>query len=346
MKIQTVGMLMGIYNEAGRIEECLRYHMQYVDEIVVVIQKSEDGTEAIVEKVKAEATIPFQILYFPKMGFSEATLQDGVNVMSTDWILYVDADEKFPRGFLEEMHKIISENKYDGYRFERENWFKVPVFNQAVPIEPKELIVRHPARDQQVRLTRRSISIFPRQIHVRARVRGKDGQENIFTVNDSIFHMKHLDEQWNDNTSYLPETKLVDAMEMTKHGELIEFPSVQTQGVLTFAETSKQIPFPVKRVFWVSGVKNGQIRGNHANRSVNEVIVPIQGSVRVRLITSKDASEFFLKDSSKGLYIKKMTWVNLIDFSEDCILLCFASEYYNEDDYIRDFIQWDAEVHK
>lgn len=218
-----VALLMGIWNEAGRIEACLDHHSKYFDEIVIVIQKSTDGTEKIVEdwKRKYRDNDTFKILYFPQMGCSEATLQDGVDIIVSDWILYCDADEKFPERFLKvDMRAIIQSKNYDGYRFERDNWFDVQVFNEAVPIEPKRLLVKHPARDQQVRLTRRSVSVFPRQIHVRARVRGADGQEKIYTLSHSIYHLKTLEEQWSDNASYLPAVKAVEEMERKKRSEV------------------------------------------------------------------------------------------------------------------------------
>ena len=238
-KPQTVGLLMGVYNEAHRMKECLEYHLPYFDDAVIVIQQSDDGTEEEVKDffrgweplnlkldIEIDHLVAFEVyqddskivkvLHFPKMGCSEATLQDGVNVMTSDWVLYCDADEKFPVPFLKKMHDIVRDTFYNGYRFERDNWFDVQVFNEAVPIEPKNILVKHPARDQQVRLTRKSMSVFPRQVHVRARVRDESGDEKIKSLDYAMYHLKSLDEQWIDNKAYMDPVKQVERFEQAK----------------------------------------------------------------------------------------------------------------------------------
>jgi len=215
---QTIGLLMGIYNEAGRIRACLQYHMPYVDEAVIVIQESDDGTEAIVDAyIKENPQYKIEALHFPKMGCSEATLQYGADCLTTDWVLYVDADEQFPKRFLQDMHQTVSREKvHNGYRFQRDNYFDIQIYNEAVPIEPKTIQIKHPARDSQVRLTRRSVTVFPPQIHVRARCRDESGQEQIISLPDSIYHLKTLDEQWIDNKSYVEPVAQVERFEAAK----------------------------------------------------------------------------------------------------------------------------------
>lgn len=331
---------MGIYNEAKRIEECLQYHLPYVDEAVIVIQESDDNTEKITEDyMRIHSKIPYKILKFPKMGCSEATLYKGANALNTDWILYVDADEKFPKAFLEKMHEHILTQDHDAFRFERDNYFDVQIFADSVPIEPKVIRVKHPARDQQVRLSRKSISIFPPQIHCRVRVRGKDGQEKIYSSSDSIFHLKSLDEQWIDNKSYKPATEIVNAMEKTKHQQLIKFPLINSEknGKLIFAEAQKLIPFEIKRIFYIFDTYLETLRGGHANKKVNEVLVCLKGSVKVSLDDGVKKREFILNDPTQGLFIKNNWWVDMTEFTNNTILLCFASEYYNEKEYIRDY---------
>lgn len=343
---QTVGMIMGIYNEAHRIMDCLEWHAPYMDEIMIVIQQSDDGTEGVVDQyIKEHPQYPISVLHFPKKGFSEATLQDGLEKMDSDWILYVDADEKFPKEFLESMQSVIEPKNVDGYWFERDNYFDVPVFNDAVPIEPKTLRIKHPTRDRQFRLTRRSMTYFPRQVHVRARVRGskmEGTEERTAQLSYTMYHLKSLDEQWNDNTAYLPQTKLVDAMEKTRHGQMIEFQEHQTDGRLIVGEALKEIPFPIERVFWIIGAK--EKRGGHANRKVNEVLVAIAGSCKVKLTNERGESEFILNDPKFGLYIRHHTWIEMSDFSDDCILLCLATEHYNREDYIWEFEKLEKEL--
>lgn len=330
---------MGIYNEAARITACLDHHLPYVDEAVIVIQESDDGTEETVEHYikHHEITIPFTVLHFPKMGCSEATLQDGVDKLTTDWVLYVDADEKFPLEFMKRIHEVVITDKYDGFRFERDNYFNVRCFNEAVPITPKFMVVKHPMRDQQVRLTRKEVSVFPRQVHVRARVR-RDGVEHIYSLDDTIYHLKDIEEQWTDNRQYLPDVRIVEAMEKTKHDQLIDIPFADSgeNGRLFFAEEIKQIPFDTKRVFWVYA-SHGAKRGGHANKRVHEVLICLQGSVKVSLNNGQRINEFVLNDPSKGLFIKNKTWVEMSEFKDQTILLCITSETYAERDYLREY---------
>lgn len=351
MKQQTIGLLMGIYNEAERIKDCLDHHLPYVDEAVIVIQESTDGTERIVaEYVEKHPNTPITVLHYPVMGCSEATLQFGADALSTDWILYVDADERFPQEFLTKMHEIAETDKYDGFWLERDNYFDVQLFNDSVPIEPKTMQVKHPARDRQFRLTRKSMSWFPPQVHVRCRVRGPKAQgieERVDTLDYTIYHRKSLDEQWIDNKQYTPAVRLVNAMEMTKRYELIDLPlieSVNKVGTLVVAEITKHIPFAVKRAFWIFDVPERAERGHHANRNLNEVLVCLQGSVTVILDDGHTHREFVLNDRTKGLFIKNKLWITLKDFGKDTILLCFADQLYDKNDAIRDYNEFLREV--
>jgi glycosyltransferase involved in cell wall biosynthesis len=348
---QTVGLLMGIYNEAERIKECLDYHLPYVEEVVIVIQKSDDGTEEVVrEYMKNHDHTPMKILYYPKMGCSEATLQFGADELGTDWILYVDADEKFPKEFLEKMHDIIETNETDGFWLERDNYFTVQIFNDAVPIEPKTITIKHPTRDRQFRLTRKSMSWFPPQIHVRCRVRGPQGngtQERTKQLDYAIYHHKSLNEQWIDNLAYVPAVRLVNAMEKTKHGETIEatlMKSMDKPGSLLFANIRDHIPFPIETVFFVYDVPEGAERGHHANRTINEVIFCIRGSVKITTNDGYRRNEFHLTDPYNGLFVKNMTWTQIKEFSPDAILAVVASGVFTPSEQVRDFDQFIKEL--
>lgn len=357
---------MGIYNEAHRIVDCLEYHLPFVDEAAIVIQESDDGTEQVVEKYLSDlgytknhhavAGLPesdyfvmsgkpsVSVLHFPKMGSSEATLQDGANALQTEWILYVDADEKFPKEFLGKMRKKLDTQRFDAVRFQRDNYFKVKIFNEAVPIEPKFMMIKHPARDEQVRLYRKIYSVFPRQIHVRARVRRPEtGQESITTVEDAIYHLKDIEEQWLDNRQYIPDVRIVDAMEVTKRGGLIDFPTIQT-GInwLSVAEFEKNVPFPIKRVFWITNPRD--VRGNHANRKTHEVLICIKGSMTVILDNTQKRFEFKLDSQNKGLFVKNKTWIVMRDFEPGTVILCLASETYDPSERMDNYDQFVKEV--
>lgn len=215
-ELPTIGLLMGIYNEEKRIAECLNWHAPYFQEISIAVQKSDDKTFEICQEYEKKATVPFYLRAYPKVGFSEKFLQATADLLKTDWILYCDADEKFPKEFLEQMRELVNQSFYNGFRFERDNWFDIQVFNEAVPIDPKVIRVKHPTRDPQVRLTRKSLSVFPPQVHVRVRVRGPDGDEKIGNLPFTMFHLKSFDEQWIDNKAYKPEVERVERFEQAK----------------------------------------------------------------------------------------------------------------------------------
>ncbi len=108
-------------------------------------------------------------------------------------------------------------------------------------------------------------------------------------------------------------------------------------GYITIAEQFKNIPFEVKRVYWTYFTPNNIERGNHAHRELKQVIVAVSGIIKFTLedITG-NRTKYILDSPSKGLYIPSMYW-RKIKFSHNAVLLCLASEYYREDDYIRDY---------
>lgn len=121
--------------------------------------------------------------------------------------------------------------------------------------------------------------------------------------------------------------------------KLINFPKIQDpRGNLTFLQNPEQIPFEVKRVFWTYDVPGGEIRGGHAYRLQEELIVALSGSFDV-VITNVDGSieKFSLNRSYYGLYIPAKTWRHIENFSTNALGLHISSEAYLKDDYVRDF---------
>ena len=109
-------------------------------------------------------------------------------------------------------------------------------------------------------------------------------------------------------------------------------------GDLTFLESNKNIPFEIKRIFYMYNLKYELSRGAHAHKMLHQFIVPISGNFYVSLndgIHKKE--EFFLSKPNEGLYIPPMTWTDLYKFSIDAIVLVLASDFFFEDDYIRNF---------
>ena len=109
------------------------------------------------------------------------------------------------------------------------------------------------------------------------------------------------------------------------------------RGSLVALEGSKSVPFDIKRVYYIFGTKEGVSRGFHAHRNLKQVVVCVTGSCRFVLDNGKSREEIILDSAATGLVIEDLTWREMHDFSQDCVLLVLASEYYDEADYIRDY---------
>jgi len=118
----------------------------------------------------------------------------------------------------------------------------------------------------------------------------------------------------------------------------IEFsPKGDARGGMYVLESEKNLPFTLKRVYYILDVPPETSRGFHAHKALEQVAVCMKGSCKMILDDGKDKGEFLLDSPSKGLYIGNMIWREMHDFTEDALLVVFASEYYEEEDYIRDY---------
>ena len=108
-------------------------------------------------------------------------------------------------------------------------------------------------------------------------------------------------------------------------------------GKLTPIESGIDIPFPIKRVYYIYDVPTGMPRGFHSHKTLHQVLVALGGSVKIRLKTSSDEQITELNNPAEGLYIGPHVWREMFDFSPSSTLLVLASELYDENDYIRDF---------
>jgi hypothetical protein len=123
------------------------------------------------------------------------------------------------------------------------------------------------------------------------------------------------------------------------HASILNFPKLlDPRGNLTFIQFPSQIPFEIKRVFWLYDVPGGELRGGHAYASQNEVIVALSGSFDV-IITKPDGSKekHSLNRSYYGLYVPALTWRHIENFSTNSVGLHLSSHTYDSADYIRDF---------
>ncbi|PLS17881.1 dTDP-6-deoxy-3,4-keto-hexulose isomerase [Bacillus sp. M6-12] len=112
--------------------------------------------------------------------------------------------------------------------------------------------------------------------------------------------------------------------------------NIDKRGTLVSLEGLKNIPFQIKRVYYIFNTNN-EPRGFHAHKNLKQMIICVNGSCKVRLDNGKNKSDFLLDKPSKGLYITNMIWREMFDFTEGCVLLVLASEYYDLNDYINDY---------
>lgn len=121
--------------------------------------------------------------------------------------------------------------------------------------------------------------------------------------------------------------------------KLITFPSFgdKSNGLLTFTESSSKIPFDIKRIFWINYTPENTLRGKHAHKLTDLVLVANVGSVKVTVTSKTNLTQtYILNEPNIGLYIPKNHW-HTMTFSANSSLLVFASDLYNETDYVRNF---------
>lgn len=134
---------------------------------------------------------------------------------------------------------------------------------------------------------------------------------------------------------------------MVENTKIINFKAISSNlGSLVPLETLKQIPFNVKRVYYIYGVPADVTRGFHSHRLLEQVLICIHGNVKIRVKTPYNEEIIKLIKPNEGLYIGHMVWREMFDFSEDAVLVVLASEYYSEDDYIRDYNAYENEALK
>jgi dTDP-4-dehydrorhamnose 3,5-epimerase-like enzyme len=129
----------------------------------------------------------------------------------------------------------------------------------------------------------------------------------------------------------------VEARPALAECRIIPLPKIaDSRGNLTFVEASRHIPFAIRRVYWIYDVPGGVIRGGHAYRELEEFAIALSGSFDFRV---DDGSErvFTLNRPYFGLYIPRMVWRHIENFSTNAVCLILASTPYQEQDYIRDF---------
>ena len=110
-----------------------------------------------------------------------------------------------------------------------------------------------------------------------------------------------------------------------------------SKGSLVAIEPGKNLPFEIKRVYYIFNTKEGVERGFHAHLSLKQVVLPVRGSCTFLLDDGMKKKDIKLDKPNKGLFIDGMIWREMKNFSHDCVLMVLASERYNINEYIKDY---------
>lgn len=122
---------------------------------------------------------------------------------------------------------------------------------------------------------------------------------------------------------------------------LLEFPqNGDERGHLVVVEGNQDIPFDIKRVFYIYGSDPDVVRGRHANYNTEFVLINVSGTSKVRVDDGVSQKVYNLDRPHIGIYLPKLVWKDMYDFSEDSVLLCLASEHYDANEYIRDYEEY------
>ena len=128
-------------------------------------------------------------------------------------------------------------------------------------------------------------------------------------------------------------------MNVIEKAKMLEFSQKgDERGRLVIVEGGQDIPFEVKRIFYIYGSDKDVIRGQHANKESEFVLINVAGNSKVKVKDGKGNEVVYsLNRPHTGIYLPKMVWKDMYDFSEDSVLLVLASTHYDADEYIRDY---------
>lgn len=135
---------------------------------------------------------------------------------------------------------------------------------------------------------------------------------------------------------------------MSKHigAQLLEFSQKgDERGHLVIVEGMQDIPFEIKRIFYIYGSAPDVVRGQHANMRSEFVLINVAGVCKVKVKDGRgNEAVFSLNRPHTGIYLPRMIWKDMYDFSEDSVLLCLSSEHYDSEEYIRNYDEFVKKV--
>ena len=123
-------------------------------------------------------------------------------------------------------------------------------------------------------------------------------------------------------------------------------PHGDERGQLIAVEEGKDIPFEIKRIYYMYDTVEGVVRGHHAHKTLEQILICVHGSCKIRLDNGREKKVVALEKPYEGLYVSNNMWREMYDFSSDAVLMVLASELYIEDDYIRDYEEFVQYVSK
>lgn len=123
-----------------------------------------------------------------------------------------------------------------------------------------------------------------------------------------------------------------------QHSRIIELPKISDhRGNLTFIESGRHIPFEIKRTYYLYDVPGGASRAAHGHKTLHQFMIAMSGSFDVTLDDGYEKHVWHLNRSYNGLYIPPMMWRDLDNFSSGAVCMVLASDFFNEDDYFREY---------
>ena len=123
-------------------------------------------------------------------------------------------------------------------------------------------------------------------------------------------------------------------MQITKY---VFEPHGDDRGQLVAIEEFRNIPFDIKRVYYMYDTVEGVSRGFHAHKKLQQILICVHGSCRIKLDNGREQEIVLLDKPNEGLYVSNVMWREMYDFSPDAVLMVLASELYDEEDYIRNY---------
>lgn len=123
--------------------------------------------------------------------------------------------------------------------------------------------------------------------------------------------------------------------------QMVDLPKIEdNRGNLTFIEQNRHIPFAIQRVYYLYDVPGGAERGGHAHKDLQQLIIAMSGSFDVVLDDGFEKKRVHLNRSYQGLYLPRMIWRELDNFSSGAVCMVLASNLYDENDYYRDYTEF------